>query len=75
MVDQGYMLNKPPGPPAWKRTLDQVVVPAAIDAAAVLEAGIERVAVWARGRPVLACVTVLGLGWAAARSRPRPRRR
>jgi hypothetical protein len=71
MVDRGYLLHQPPPPPAWKRLLDQAVVPAIIDAAALLEAGAEQVARRARVRPLLAAALMLGLGWSAGRIAPR----
>jgi hypothetical protein len=58
MVSRDYMLRRDRPPRSVKLTLDQVVIPAAIDAAAQVEAVAERLsnAVKRRPAPVLALV-------------------
>ena len=51
MTDRGYLLHKPPAPGAWKRALNQQVLPVAIDAATLLETGAEAIARRVRRRP------------------------
>ncbi len=42
MVDKTYMLEKPPGPSAFKLFLDQRVLPLAIDVAGAGEVAVQR---------------------------------
>ncbi len=63
MVDERYMLEKPRRPRAAKRYLDQVVIPKMIDAAGMLESGLEQASVCARRSPVAAIGAAAGLGW------------
>jgi hypothetical protein len=65
MVDKAYMLEQPPAPAAWKRTLDLTVLPVLIDTAGAFEAGAERLAVQVRQRPIAGIGVALCIGWLA----------
>ena len=62
MINKAYLLEKPAGPPPWKRVLDQEVMPYVINTAAVMETAAELVAVRVRQRPFLGIAVALGLG-------------
>jgi hypothetical protein len=68
MVDERYMLDKPRRPSRAKRYLHQVVIPRMIDAAAMLESGLEQASVCTRRSPVAAIGAAAGLGWLLTRS-------
>jgi len=71
MVTNSYMLARPRAPSPLKRYVDQQVIPAAIDAAATVEAGIERLAIRTRHHTAstLAIAFAIGLLLAAAITR------
>ncbi len=62
MVTKGYMLDKPPPPPAWKRFVDLELVPRAANALGSVEAVLETIAVHARARPSPALAAAFGVG-------------
>ena len=53
MVDESYMLEKPPGPGSAKRYLDQVLLPFAIDLAGSGEVAIQRLSERSGIRPAV----------------------
>lgn len=71
MVSEAYLQDRPGPPLAARRFFDQQVIPAAIDAAAAVEALAERLAVQVRRAPapVLGAVLAAGFlaGWAGWR--------
>ena len=71
MVDESYMLDKPRRPSAAKRYLDQVVFPRMIDAAGMLESGLEQASVCTRRSPVAAIGAAAGFGWLLTQARGR----
>lgn len=62
MVSQGYMVDKPSGPPPVKVWFDQKVIPMIINAAGDVEGLLEQVAVGARKAPVASLAAALGIG-------------
>ena len=75
MVDRSYMLAQPDGPSALKRFVDQAVIPAAIDAAALVERGLDQLAGSVRRRPSAALgMTVVGCMLAGLLHQGRTRR-
>jgi len=74
MVTRAYLLNQPPAPSSLKRWIDQVALPVAIDLAAQVEAGAEKVAVTTRGNPLAIVVGMFGLAFLAAHARGRTKR-
>ncbi len=77
MVDDAYLLEKPSGPSAAKRFLDQVVLPIAIDAAGAGEDAVQRLSQRTGLRPVVIVAGVAAgtlLLLAAARPPRRPHR-
>lgn len=73
MVNSTYMLARPAPPSPPKLFLDQQVIPALIDLAGAVEAGLERVATWTRCAPVPSVAAAFTAGilfaWFAARRR------
>ena len=67
-VDADYMLNKPTAPPAWRETLNLDVMPVVINAAASLEAGVERLAVTTRAHKAASLLTALAAGFLLTRT-------
>jgi hypothetical protein len=62
MVDRSYMVKKPPPPSAVTQFVHQRAFPVAIDAAAAMEQALNRAAIAARGRPLIALGLALGIG-------------
>jgi hypothetical protein len=71
MVGREYLLQRKPPPRSVKLAVDQVLIPAAIDTAAQLEALAEIVATTARRWPWRVVGGAFALGWAAGRLRGR----
>lgn len=67
MVTKHYLLDQPKPPSALKVRFDQQVIPAAINAAGSVEAGLERVAQRARKQPLAALGAAFGLAFLATR--------
>ena len=75
MVDRSYMLARPAPPSALKRFVNQAAIPAAIDAVAAMESGLERLGQSTRQRPWAALSLAAGGGcMIAALLRQRHRR-
>jgi hypothetical protein len=62
MVDKGYMVSKAPPPSAFRTMVNRQVVPAAIDAAATVEAGLEQIALATRRWPLPSVAIAFGVG-------------
>ena len=62
MVSRSYMEAQRPRPTPLKRFVDQQVVPAAIDMAGGVEAGLERLAATVRQRPATVLAASVALG-------------
>lgn len=65
MVNKAYMVGAKPPPRSAKRVLDQVITPAAIDAAAQGEAVLERISQATKAWPWTSLAGALFLGWIA----------
>lgn len=62
MVSRSYMEAQRPRPTSLKRFVDQQVMPAAIDLAGGMEAGLERLATTVRQRPATVLAASVALG-------------
>ncbi len=71
MVSASYLVDKPKGPSEMARVFHQRVLPPVIDAAAQVEAVLERVAQTSRRSPFTALGIAFGIGFLASTLRPR----
>jgi hypothetical protein len=71
MVSASYLAEQPAGPSASARAFHQRVLPTAIEAAAQLEAILERTAQAGRRRPFTALEIAFGIGLLVSALRPR----
>jgi hypothetical protein len=72
MVSASYLVDKRKGPSEMARVLHQRVLPPVIDAAAQVEAVLERVAQGARRSPFTALGIAFGIGFLSSTLRSRP---
>lgn len=75
MVSRSYILRKPPPRSSVMVFVNQTILPALIDTAAIAEQQLERIAVRARRAPLTSVGVACGFGWLAAQVVLTPRGR
>lgn len=63
MASKGDVADRPPAMSPAKVFANQTAIPALIDAAATVEARLERLSVAARRSPLIAMLAAAGFGW------------
>jgi hypothetical protein len=66
MVDKSYMVGKAWPPSALISFFNRQVIPEAIEAAASIEQGLERIAVATRRRPLTSVLAAMAVGFVSA---------